>query len=127
MPSSLYKLRQKAFSRQEGHCYYCEYPMWLESWEEFAASFGISKAAAFHFRCTAEHLVARQDGGKDSRENIVAACWYCNITRHRFPTPPDPAIYRRHVMQLVRSEKWHPKELVHLFTLSRVMIKENAG
>ena len=81
MLSSLYKLRQKAFRRQEGHCYYCEYPMWLESWEEFAASFGISKAAAFHFRCTAEHLVARQDGGKDSPKNIVAACRFCNYDK----------------------------------------------
>ena len=127
MPSPIYKHRFAAFNRQNGHCYYCEYPMWLESSEEFAASFDISKSAAFRFQCTAEHLVARQDGGKDSPKNIVAACRFCNMTRHRFPTPPDPAVYRRHVMHRVRSGRWHHKELVHLFVLSRVISKENAG
>ncbi|MDR6535601.1 HNH endonuclease [Variovorax soli] len=34
------------------------------------------------FECTAEHKIACQDGGKDTRANIVAACWHCNHQRH---------------------------------------------
>ncbi|WP_254782667.1 HNH endonuclease, partial [Lysobacter sp. yr284] len=32
-------------------------------------------------RCTAEHLIARHEGGRNRRENIAAACWLCNQRR----------------------------------------------
>lgn len=109
MPTTLYKSRLIAFKRQNGRCFYCEYPMWLESPEEITASNGIRIADAFRFKCTAEHLVARQDGGKDSRGNIVAACSFCNRTRHRAKSPQNPMIYRKRVIDRLRSGKWHPK------------------
>lgn len=34
-----------------------------------------------HFKCTAEHLVARREGGMNIQENIVAACWWRNTAR----------------------------------------------
>ncbi|WP_407931797.1 HNH endonuclease [Devosia sediminis] len=46
-------------------------------------------------RCTAEHLRARCDGGKDVPENVVAACWLCNKRRYRRKVPPAPEDYRK--------------------------------
>jgi 5-methylcytosine-specific restriction endonuclease McrA len=40
--------------------------------------------------CTAEHLVARMDGGRDTRDNIVAACRRCNAARHQLGLGPAP-------------------------------------
>lgn len=57
--------------------------MWESDPESFARHHGISSATAKRFQCTAEHLVARQDGGKDTAANIVAACAYCNHGRHK--------------------------------------------
>ena len=116
MPTTLSKSRQVAFSNQQGRCYYCEYSMWLESPDAFAAVFGISKSAALRFRCTAEHLKARKDGGKNSRENIVAACSFCNMTRHRAKSPQNPMIYRKRVIHRLGLGKWHPKEFRHILS-----------
>lgn len=69
--------RETAFRRQGGLCYWCDEPMLLI-------------AAQDHPRfCTAEHLVRKADGGKNSYTNVVAACFECNNGRHR---PPE----RRH-------------------------------
>ena len=70
------KNRLLAFGKQEGRCFYCGAPMWLEKKREFAAKHRITKKLAKRLRCTAEHLIARQDGGTDERENIVAAYLY---------------------------------------------------
>ena len=80
MPSSIYKHRLAAFTRQKGRCYYCDLPMWLPQSKEFAVKFKRSERYSPRLQCTAEHLKARQDGGTDSRENIVAACAICNMT-----------------------------------------------
>ncbi|WP_363168790.1 hypothetical protein [uncultured Lamprocystis sp.] len=42
-------------------------------------------------------MVARQDGGSCSRENIAAACRFCNSNRHRRKDPPNPDVYRQFV------------------------------
>jgi len=51
---------------------------------------------------TAEHLVARMDGGKDTRQNIVAACRRCNEMRHALfhGAAPDPETYQGFVLLL---------------------------
>nr|WP_240531127.1 HNH endonuclease [Variovorax boronicumulans] len=48
-----------------------------------------------HGDCTAEHLQARRDGGRDTRENIVATHRLCNSRRHQlFPVEaPEPMAY----------------------------------
>jgi hypothetical protein len=48
-------------------------------------------------RCTAEHLRARCDGGRDTSDNVVAACWICNSRRHRRKVPLPPEEYRAFV------------------------------
>ncbi|WP_282097584.1 HNH endonuclease [Luteibacter sp. SG786] len=65
-------------------------------------------------RCTAEHLTARQDGGRNMASNIAAACWICNARRHRRKFPPPPAAYRAFVQQRLDKGKWHPPALAPL-------------
>lgn len=60
---TLIKSRSTAFERQGGRCYYCDFPMWRGSIEHFARLYGITLGQARQFQCTAEHLLARQDGG----------------------------------------------------------------
>lgn len=111
MPSSLAKHRRAAFARQNGRCHYCGFPMWLEDPAELSARFALGVRDAARLQCTAEHLVARQDGGGDGAHNIVAACRFCNATRHRLSSPPDPAKYRLRVLCRLNAGRWHPKSL----------------
>ncbi|MBJ2155250.1 HNH endonuclease [Variovorax sp. IB41] len=73
-------LRHRACQEQGGRCFYCLLPMGRN--------------------VTAEHLVARMDGGKDTRDNIVAAHQRCNESRHAlFPgAAPDPETYQCFVL-----------------------------
>lgn len=63
--------------------------------------------AARRLQCTAEHLVPRSDGGRESATNIVAACAHCNHTRHRQKRPPEPPQYRAQVRRRVALGGWH--------------------
>ncbi|RIA18866.1 HNH endonuclease [Ectopseudomonas oleovorans] len=101
------KLRLLAFHRQNGKCCYCGFLMWLDSAESFAKQHGITIKQARHFQCTAEHLHARQDGGRDVRENIAAACIRCNQLRHRRQKPMPPEQYQQLVVSRVSKGGWH--------------------
>lgn len=59
---------------------------------------------------TAEHLVARMDGGKDARGNIAAACRCCNAGRHTlFPAgAPEPETYQAYVLLKSAAGEWPP-------------------
>jgi hypothetical protein len=85
--------------------------MWLEDPDELSIPFGLTTRESARFQCTAEHLVARQDGGRDAADNIVAACRFCNATRHRLSSPPDPAAYRRRVLFRLDASRWLPNHL----------------
>ncbi|MEA9920811.1 HNH endonuclease [Xanthomonas campestris] len=100
----LKSLRIRAFHAQSGCCFYCGLSMWLASPHEL----GLRPRSVAPFRCTAEHLLARQDGGKGVAGNIVAACHLCNQRRHKRPTPaPSPEVYRIHVQKRMAKGKWH--------------------
>ena len=114
MSQKIQKSRLLAFERQNGRCYYCGAPLWCEKIAEFAAKFGISLRQANQFQCTAEHLVARQDGGCDASKNIVAACWFCNSRRHRRTSDLSPDAFKKLVSQRIKQFKWHPKQLHHM-------------
>ncbi|MDQ4680346.1 hypothetical protein BWP19_02830 [Stenotrophomonas maltophilia] len=102
---TLKTLRTHSFHAQQGRCYYCSSPMWLCSPDEL----GLRPRSAALFRCTAEHLLARQDGGKDVADNVVAACHLCNLRRHKRPTPaPSPDAYRVRVQQRMAKGTWRP-------------------
>ena len=116
MPSSITKSKLNAFQEQNGRCYYCGCHMWLTDKESFAISSAISTSEAAKFQCTAEHLVARCDGGANRKSNIVAACRFCNGVRHRMKAPLAPGKYREHIQKRLVKGKWHPKSQQHLVT-----------
>ncbi|WP_414605656.1 HNH endonuclease [Stenotrophomonas pavanii] len=67
--------------------------MWLTAPSEL----GLKASKARAFQCTAEHLVAQQDGGRDVSGNVVAAHSRCNQGRHQRKDQPLP---------LKRSGRW---------------------
>jgi hypothetical protein len=107
MPTTLIKSRLKAFNLQQGRCIYCKLPMWLDSPEAFAKKYKITLKGAALFKCTAEHLLARQDGGRDGESNIVAACHFCNQHRHKAKKPKDPISYKQYVGSRVGKGGWN--------------------
>jgi hypothetical protein len=107
MPKTLIKSRSKAFNLQQGCCIYCELPMWLDDPETFAKRYKITTKEAALFKCTAEHLLAKQDGGKDNESNIVAACHFCNQHRHKCKSPKEPIIYKHYISKRLERGKWH--------------------
>jgi len=116
MPNFFSKQRIAAFKKQSGRCYYCGSFMWLENCKKFAIKYSISESEAARFQCTAEHLLARSDGGNNSSENIVAACRFCNGTRHRRKTPLVPNKYKSYIHKRIRQGKWHPYKFHHLLS-----------
>lgn len=106
----LSNLRHLAFVAQRGRCFYCSRPMWEHDPQQFAARHGVRQRVARHFQCTAEHLLARQDGGRDEACNIVAACRLCNARRHagRSETAPTAEAYRARVQRRVAAGRWFP-------------------
>jgi hypothetical protein len=116
MSGNISKKRLAAFDKQLGQCYYCRHPMWLTNRKEFANKYNISELEADRFRCTAEHLLARCDGGKDDSKNIVAACYFCNNSRHRKKVPLEPDNYKLYVIRRLKKRKWHPKKMRRLMS-----------
>lgn len=105
---SLSKPRQKAFLRQQGRCFYCQQPMWLDDPHSFAQLHGLTTRQAQLLQCTGEHLVAHSEGGGANAANIVAACFHCNQRRHNRKSAPDPESYRRLVMRRMAKNGWLP-------------------
>ncbi len=114
MSSNLSKKRLVAFNKQSGRCYYCGSPMWEDKPNEFASKNNITKKYAARFQSTAEHLLARCDGGKDLESNIVAACIFCNRNRHQRKKPLGPPSYKALIQKRLQHGKWHPRQLRHL-------------
>ena len=103
----LSKIRKAAASFQNGRCFYCCQPMWERDVGAFARRHGLTIKFARRFMATAEHLCARQDGGSDAMENIVAACRFCNDHRHRAKRPLAPEPYALKVRSRLKRGRWH--------------------
>ena len=108
------KRRNRAFIKQQRRCYYCTALMWLRKPDEFAKEHRLTRHIAFRFQCTAEHLVPRHAGGVDDAGNIVAACWFCNVTRHRRRSHLASERFRKFVRGRLRHLRWHPTNTRHL-------------
>ncbi|OAI90692.1 hypothetical protein AYO27_04675 [Rhizobium sp. GHKF11] len=90
---SIREKRVHAYNRQNGRCFYCQWPMWERAFEPQDHAMTRINAERSHkadpvanlqsFECTAEHLERRADGGSDAKTNIVAACLDCNSARNR--------------------------------------------
>jgi 5-methylcytosine-specific restriction endonuclease McrA len=103
----LKKIVSKRFVDQSGLCFYCTQPMWIEDGAGFARQHGISQKRARALQATAEHLVARSDGGNDSYDNVVAACRFCNEHRHRPRQPLPPERHLPKVRKRLKAGAWH--------------------
>lgn len=58
---------------------------------------------------SSSRLDARQDQGADIRENIAAACLWCNHQRHQgCGKAPDPSSWRTTIRARVNPGTWHP-------------------
>ncbi|MGP6087624.1 HNH endonuclease [Antarctobacter jejuensis] len=106
MKNKIKKLRRQKWAAQKGRCYYCGQPMWEDCADRFRRKHGVSHRFARLFQSTAEHLTARSAGGADTAGNIVAACLYCNQTRHAAKRPLDPENYRKRVMSRLERGAW---------------------
>ena len=81
--------RIRAYNAQSGRCCYCKWPMWEKSIEPECDA--LKRMRWFRhldehqnlrtFECTAEHIQRRADLGRNSAENIAAACSFCNSSR----------------------------------------------
>lgn len=114
MSKTLYRSREQAYQAQAGKCYYCRCAMWLRSRDELTKRYGITARQARNLQCTAEHLVARSEGGNDLPQNIVAACRHCNLTRHKLKNPPSSDDYLRKVRSRVEQGGWYPSWLARV-------------
>ncbi len=114
MSKEISKNRSKAFKKQSGRCYYCGCHMWQLDVKAFATKYSISVRSAKKLQCTAEHLVAQQDGGSNKQKNIVAACIFCNQTRHKAKKPLDPPSYKTRIQRRLKKGKWHSGPLRRL-------------
>ena len=99
------RFRNDAFQRQGGSCYYCNFRMWTVGGDNFPPRY------LRRLQCTAEHLVPLSQGGLTNATNIVAACLYCNRTRHKAKRPLDFATFKARVQRRLSSGKWHPHSL----------------
>ena len=106
MSRSLANQRRLAAQRQAYKCFYCGLPMWEAAPSAFAAKFNLSLAQAALLQCTAEHLHPRSNGGSDAISNIVAACHFCNRTRHTAAKPLSPSKYETHVKTRMAKGGW---------------------
>lgn len=107
----LQTLRKFAFNTQNGRCFYCGLPMWEKHEKKaFSQRYPLPSHLIELCQSTAEHLHARQDGGEDHLNNIVAACKYCNSMRHKGRTnnAPSPKQYKHQVQKINQQGWWHP-------------------
>ena len=115
MMTKVQKLRQSAFQRQNGCCFYCGNPMWERRQASlFGQQHPLPPSLLDLCQSTAEHLQAKQDGGKDSRNNIAAACKYCNAIRHQGRTgqAPSPDTHKAQIRARAKRGQGHPAWLV---------------
>jgi len=116
MTTKNFRFKSLAFQNQSGRCYYCDLPMWQDHPDHFALQFGITLPQSKQFQCTAEHLLARQDGGPTSQSNIVAACLFCNQKRHQRKIALNPVKHKERVKKRISIQRWHPclsPKLIH--------------
>jgi hypothetical protein len=105
--SNIKRLRARAFHCQGGRCYYCGLPMWSEAPPALSEVGGVKFLTSAALRCTAEHLVAKCEGGRDQATNIVAACSFCNRGRHQRKCPLPPQDFAELVRGRLAKGKWH--------------------
>jgi hypothetical protein len=103
--------RHVATKQQAFRCYYCQAPIWERDPWRFVAEYRLTLRQAEFLRSTAEHLLPLSEGGATSRANIVAACLFCNSTRHKARNPLPADTYRARVQRHVACGWWFTSRL----------------
>jgi hypothetical protein len=83
--------------------------MWQRDPAELIKKHKITVGQAKRLQCTGEHLQARCAGGATLQTNIVAACLYCNGTRHKSKRPLSPDKYKERIRRLMNAQRWHER------------------
>lgn len=104
------KRRFACYERQEGKCYYCNFDMLTEfhaqdDRRELLEQYNIVKSLLKTLVCTSEHLVQQHEGGTFKKENIAAACAFCNVSRPKLMSSDQ---YKNYVSMRVEQGTWHP-------------------
>ncbi|WP_372648371.1 HNH endonuclease signature motif containing protein [Aeromonas hydrophila] len=86
--------------------------MWEVNPAAFSEKHQITLGQTRLLQCTGEHLHPKSKGGANSSENIVAACKYCNQTRHKAKTPLTADRYKQRVRSLSKAGKWYTAKIV---------------
>jgi HNH endonuclease len=94
--------RNAAAQSQKWLCHYCSLPMGSKD-SPYTKAVPLEKEFLL---ASAEHLQARQDGGIDSKDNIVAAHTICNRRRHRCKIPMSPLKFAAYVKLRVEKNRW---------------------
>ncbi|WP_424973218.1 HNH endonuclease [Dinoroseobacter sp. S76] len=100
------KIRKAKMRAQKGRCFYCRLPMWDKNNKSPHWPTERFDPLPKELQCTAEHLLAKSEGGRDEPRNIVAACRFCNEARHRCKTPKSPSDHRAHVRKRMAKGRW---------------------
>lgn len=108
---------QKLAAEQGNRCAYCGVPLALHGvdekpkWPAKAAS-----RRSWKFRAaTRDHITPKCEGGTDAWENLIAACFWCNVYRGNQPAEVAFARVQRqlrrgsHPHQVLEKTGWWPK------------------
>ena len=106
MSQKLALLRRKAFITQSFRCFYCNTLMWETDSTDFISKYNTPPYLTQKLKCTAEHLYPKNEGGRDVANNIVAACFFCNTTRHKAKKPLEPNLYFIRVQSRLAQGHW---------------------
>ncbi|MGJ8586783.1 MAG: HNH endonuclease [Yoonia sp.] len=98
--------------------------MWDKNPERFAKRYALKKGQLTFFRATAEHLKARSEGGENSRNNIVAACKFCNETRHKAKVPLSPPQYRAKIECRLAKGRWAPVRSAQILAVRKKFLAQ---
>jgi 5-methylcytosine-specific restriction endonuclease McrA len=104
---SLKSPRKQAYRKQAGRCFYCSMPIWEDTPDHIVESLGLTPRQANQLKSTGEHLLAHAEDGESDCSNIVAACQYCNMHRHKAKNPLPPSKYRKYVKARLAKGLWH--------------------
>lgn len=104
--SSIQSARNCACIRQGGCCYYCGLPMLPASTPHAKRLPGLRESA--------EHLVARKDGGSNAGSNIVGAHITCNQRRHARSRQLLPDAYQALVRSRVEKGRWFHESVLKM-------------
>jgi hypothetical protein len=131
--SQIQNSRRYAFTTQGECCYYCNLPMWypgipgnkIRATKTFCKLHKLDRGQAKPLKCTAEHLVAKKDGGTGRRSNIVAACHYCNSRRFDHANAdPSPKKFKRYVRWCMVTKGWHRFPYEHMLPTHHRIIRK---